>query len=46
MVPALVCVALLGILLFDLGFAVSLTRGRSRVVRIAPQKPLARRNRT
>ncbi len=28
MVPALVCVALLGILLFGLGFAVSLTRRR------------------
>ncbi len=32
MTPALVCIALLGLLIFLLGFAVSLTRGRAQTV--------------
>lgn len=39
MATALVCVALLGILLFGLGFAVSLTRGRTEIVVGAPDDP-------
>jgi hypothetical protein len=39
MALAIICAALLGVLLFGLGFATSLTRGRTQIVIGAPDDP-------